>query len=141
MNVLDANVLVALFRLDHEHHRAATRWWQEAVRKGSAVTVPDIVWVAFLRLTTSRRIFAVPASFGEAWSFLESMTQQGIYVGYAADPRIMAEMGRLGADVRAVGNLVTDVYIAASARMLGATVVTFDRDFRKFDGVRIVEPA
>jgi predicted nucleic acid-binding protein len=36
---------------------------------------------------------------------------------------------------------VTDAYIAASAVTLGAGVVTFDRDFRKFDGVRILEPS
>jgi predicted nucleic acid-binding protein len=37
--------------------------------------------------------------------------------------------------------LVTDAYIATSAVTLRAGVVTFDRDFRTFDGVRILEPS
>lgn len=141
MNVLDANVLLALFRPDHQHHRAANQWWQQALSAGLAVTVPDIVWVAFLRLVTDRRVFAVPATFQEAWSFVVAMTRQGVYLDYAGDPRVLAELGRLGADARGTGNLVPDVYIAACASVLGATVVTFDRDFRKFDGVRVVELA
>ena len=40
---------------------------------------------------------------------------------------------------KASANLVTDAYIAAAAIALGATVVTFDRDFRRFDGLSVLE--
>ena len=42
-----------------------------------------------------------------------------------------------GADASA--NLVTDAYIASAAMAMGATVVTFDRDFRRFDGLSVLE--
>ncbi len=40
---------------------------------------------------------------------------------------------------RASGNLITDAHIAASAMASGATLVTFDRDFRRFDDLRLEE--
>ena len=42
-------------------------------------------------------------------------------------------------DAGASADLVTDAYIAAAAISLGATVVTFDRDFRRFDGLSVLE--
>lgn len=42
-------------------------------------------------------------------------------------------------EASATANLVTDAYIAATAISLGATLVTFDRDFRRFDGLKVLE--
>lgn len=44
--------------------------------------------------------------------------------------------GRSDAGIRA-----SLAFIAACASAIGATVVTFDRDFRKFDGLRVLELA
>jgi hypothetical protein len=38
------------------------------------------------------------------------------------------------------GNLVNDAHLAALALEYGATVVTFDRDFARFEGVRVLRP-
>jgi len=46
----------------------------------------------------------------------------------------------LMAQADARGNLVTDAYIAAVALQLGATVATYDRDFRRFDSLKLVTP-
>jgi predicted nucleic acid-binding protein len=40
----------------------------------------------------------------------------------------------------AAANLATDAYIAAFALSWAASVATLDRDFRRFDGLRIIEP-
>ena len=139
MNVLDANVVLALYRPDHVHHVAASRWWDGALSGGDPFTVPDLVWVAFTRLVTNHRVLPVPATFEQAWAYAEAVQQQGAYATYQAHPRTLVEFARLCSESRAVGNLITDAYIAAIATSLGGTVITFDRDFRKFDGVRVVE--
>ena len=41
---------------------------------------------------------------------------------------------------QAHGRLVVDAYLAALASEYGATVVTFDRDFARFDGVEVLRP-
>ncbi|KHL19314.1 hypothetical protein CLV56_2335 [Mumia flava] len=139
MNVVDANVLLALYRPDHPHHDVATAWWSDSARSGEPVTVPDLIWVAFARIVTNRRVFPVPATFAQAWRFAETVMRQPTYLTYSGDVRALREFARIARASGASANLVTDVYVAATATALGARVVTFDRDFRKFDGVRVTE--
>lgn len=141
MNVLDVNVLVALFTDDHVHHQRARAWLDQSLERGEPFTVPDIVWASFIRLVTNRRVRAIPATFDEAWQFVVSLRRQGAYLEFAGHPRTLTEFAHLCIGSNATADLVTDAFVAASAVTLGATVVTFDRDFRKFDGVRILEPA
>lgn len=141
MNVVDVNVVVAFFAEKHPHHDRARSWFSQALAAGDPFTMPDLVWVGFVRLVTNRRVLEVPATFAQAWEFAESIQAQGAYLDYRAATRALPEFARLGTEVNAQVDLVTDTYIAACATTLGAAVVTFDRDFRKLDGVRIVEPA
>ena len=44
-------------------------------------------------------------------------------------------------ETRPRGNLLTDAHIVALMRQHGvSTIYTHDRDFRKFDGIRVVDP-
>jgi toxin-antitoxin system PIN domain toxin len=139
VNVIDANVLLALYRADHAHHELASTWWQESSDSGEPFTVPDLMWVAFARIATNRHIFPVPATFDQAWQFADAVMRQPRYLTFAGDVNTVSEFARVGRDAGAAGNLVTDAYLAATASTLGATVVTFDRDFRRFNGVRVNE--
>jgi toxin-antitoxin system PIN domain toxin len=141
VNVPDVNVLVALHRPQHQHHTTAQHWWHEGRRHGEPVTVPDLVWVGFIRVVTNRRIFSSPSTTEGVWAFVEAMRAQGIYIQYAAHPRLLDMLGVQLRNARASADLVTDAYIAASAIALGATVVTFDGDFRRFDGLSVRELA
>jgi toxin-antitoxin system PIN domain toxin len=139
LNVPDVNVLVALFRTDHPHHDAVTAWWRDSASRGEPCTVPDVVWSGFLRVVTNRRLSVNAAGFGEAWSFVQSLVAQPTYVTFIAHTTTLDEFGRLGSEVAATGNLVPDAHIAAHAAAYGGTVVTLDRDFRTFDGLRVLE--
>jgi uncharacterized protein len=139
--VIDVTVLIALFRRQHEHHDAARRWWDESSRSRISLTVPDLVWVGFLRIVTNRRIFDDPDDFAEAWLFTQALTSHPTYVAPAAGPRQLDGFAELCLEARCVGELITDAYIAAFARGLGAEVATFDRDFRRFRDLRVLELA
>jgi toxin-antitoxin system PIN domain toxin len=139
VNVLDVNVLVALHRPQHQHHDVARQWWQETSGRGEQLTVPDLIWVGFTRVVTHRRIFSAPSTPEQAWGFVEAMRTQGNYVHYSGHPRLMDAFGRYLHDAGAAADLVTDAYIAAAATTLGATLVTFDRDFRRFDDLSVLE--
>ncbi|WGX98418.1 TA system VapC family ribonuclease toxin [Nocardioides sp. L-11A] len=139
MNVLDVNVVIPLYRGDHSHHAAATAWWQQSVTAGETFTVPDLVWVGFVRMITNRRVFPEPSAFRDAWEFAAALMAQPTYTTWTAHPRTLEEFTALSAQAGARADLVTDAYIAACAATYGGTVVTFDRDFRKFDGLRVHE--
>jgi len=137
--LLDVNVLVALYHSDHPDHLAARGWWQETEEAGTPVTAPDLVWVGFLRVITNPKIASPPITPAEAWSFAEAFMKHGLYLTYAHQPSPLNEFAAVTVASRASGNLVTDAYIAACAKVLGAAVATFDRDFRRFDDLRLVE--
>ena len=127
----DVNVLLAAYRADHPHHRPAREWLTQTLAglaAGGRLTLLPMVCAAFVRLATHGRVFTVPATAAEALAFLDAL---------AAAPG--CEMQALGSEwpafaalcrARALaGNLVQDAWIAAAARVAGATLVTFDRDF------------
>jgi toxin-antitoxin system PIN domain toxin len=139
VRILDVNVLIALFHAGHPAHEAAIRWWRGALERGSAVTVPDLVWTGFVRLVTHPRAVTSPATLAEAWDFVAAVRANGIYLEHVPPPATLARFEELSRTSSATGNLITDAYIAASAVAAGATLVTFDRDFRRFDGLRLEE--
>jgi predicted nucleic acid-binding protein len=51
-------------------------------------------------------------------------------------PRHAAVLGGLLREVGTAGNLTTDAHLAALAIEHGADVVSYDRDFARFPGVR-----
>jgi toxin-antitoxin system PIN domain toxin len=137
--VLDVNVVIALASAGHALRPAAAAWWAETLESGETFTVPDLAWVGFARIMTNQRGVKRPVSWVDAWGFAEAFMAQPKYLRFLVDPRTMDEFVRIAAASGARGDLVTDAYIAASAYAYGGTVVTFDRDFRKFDGLRVRE--
>jgi toxin-antitoxin system PIN domain toxin len=137
--VPDVNVLIPLHRPGHVHHQRAQEWWQEFASRGEPLTVPDVIWSGFVRVATHPRILRPPSSVEEAWQFVNAVRALGIYIPYASHPRLMDLFAAQCQEASATANLVTDAYIAAGAIALGATVVTFDRDFRRFDGLSVLE--
>lgn len=140
MIVLDVNVLVASFRADHEFHDRARGWLVAALARGVPIAIPDLVWVGFVRICTNPRVFPVAATIAEVVAFARALVAQPSYVqlgGLRGDVEpFFAEVE----DASAAANLATDAYIAAVALEWAAEVATFDCDFRRFDGLRIVEP-
>ncbi len=103
------------------------------------MTVPDLVWVGFIRVVTHPRILRPPSSPEEAWRFVEAVQAMGTYIQYASHPRLMSLFAAHCRDANASADLVTAAYIASATAALGATLVTFDRDFRRFDGLSVLE--
>ena len=139
MIVVDVNILIAAFRSDHPHHTRVRPWLMSTFAEGEKVGVPDVAWVGFIRICTNPRVFAVASSIDETLAFVRAIAAQPGYVhlgGLASiDPFV-----EVVANADAAGNLTTDAYIASIALSLAAPVATLDRDFRRFDGLRIVEP-
>ncbi|WP_022885577.1 TA system VapC family ribonuclease toxin [Glaciibacter superstes] len=140
MIVLDVNVLLAAFRADHPHHPQVRPWSDQVFTTGDGIAVPDFVWVGFLRLVTSTHIFEVPSTVEEAFAFTEAVVTSPSYrsvPGLTDGLDIFKETATAG---QARDNLIPDAYIAAVARAHSCPVVTLDRDFRRFDYLRIVDP-
>ena len=140
MMVADVNIMVAAFRLDHPHHTVVRPWFDRQLVSAESLVVPDLVWTGFVRVVSSKRIFTVPATMDDALEFVDSVRHQRNYVAMPHLPEVLDVFGDVCRTQQVSGNLVTDAYIAAVALSLGAPVVTLDRDFRRFESLKIVVP-
>lgn len=140
MIVLDVNVLLAAFRADHVHHLIVRPWFERELVNGTDLVVPDFVWVGFLRLVTNTHIFEVPSTLAEAFEFMDAITGAPSYRSIPGLPSGLSVFMQTCTAGDAHGNLVPDAYIASVARALACPVATLDRDFRRFDDLRIVTP-
>lgn len=135
----DVNVLLAARRSDHPAHASSTRWLVEAASGTDPVVVPHVVWTGFLRLVTNPRVFSEPDSLDDALTFVDAVRTAPSVRDLTPGSTTLHRFTEMFLDARATGNLVPDVYLAACAADVGATIVTFDRDFRRIDGVAVLE--
>lgn len=140
MLVLDVNVVLAAQRGDHTHHQLVRPWMDAVVAGSDDFGVPRTVWASFLRLTTSRRIFAIPTPLTEAFAFVDAVLAQPRHLAVEPGPRHLALVRRLCEEADAVGDLVPDAVIGAIAIEHGAAVATLDRDFARFASIEVIRP-
>ena len=141
MIVLDVNVLLAAYRSDHAHHERARPWLERVLSSAEDVIVPDTVWVGFVRLVTNNHVFEVPSTIEEAFAFVDALASAPGYRRIAGLTEGLGLFAQTCIDSDAWGNLVPDAYVASIARAHACPVASFDRDFRRFDGLEIVVPA
>jgi len=139
--LLDANVVVASYRADLPQHRVTRPWLDNIIRHREPFAVPDEVWSAFIRIITNRRIFDIPTPRGEAFEFISAVRDQPAHVPVSPGPRRFEIFQHLCEVGEASGDLIPDAFLAALAIEQGATLVSFDRDFARFPGLRWNSPA
>ncbi len=133
MKVVDANVLLYAVNTGGFHHDVSRRWLEGALAGGEVVGLPWVSLLAFVRISTRSNAFARPLTSDQALSLVESWL--GCPAATAVDPgrRHVALLAGLLSTAGTAGNLTMDAHLAAIALEYGATVVTFDRDFARFD--------
>lgn len=140
MLLLDVNVVLAAHRGDHPQHSIVRAWLDDLLVGEEDFGVPATVWAAFLRLSTNRRIFDLPTPIADAFEFIEAIVAQPRHLDIEPGARHLVLLRRLCSEAEAVGDLVPDAVLGAIAVESGAVVITLDRDFARFDGVRHSRP-
>lgn len=140
MILLDANLLLYAYDGTGRHHEAARTWLERTLSHEPDVRLGVVTLLAFVRISTDPRVFEQP---------LDPTDAIGIVAGILARPNVsLASPGdrhwRLLADVatagQARGPMLMDAHLAALALEHGAVLATTDRDFRRFAGLRVIDP-
>ena len=121
-------------------HEISRSWLDGALSGQEAVGFAWAALLAFVRLATKVEIFPSPIGAGEAMGRVEAWTRAAPAVIAHPTHRHLEVLGGLLAQVGTGGNLVSDAHLAALALEHNATVVTYDRDFGRFPGVRWRHP-
>lgn len=121
---------------DAKEHKRARSWMEAALSTTEPVAFAWIAMLAFLRVSTRSGVFANPLRPARAFSFLEAwLNADNVRVIHPSEHHFATLRGLLEKTGTA-GNLTTDAYLAALAIEHGAELVSFDRDFGRFDDLR-----
>jgi uncharacterized protein len=131
----DVNVLLAAFRSDHDHHRPARAFLERARASSEVLGLSDVALAGVVRLATNVRVFVRPDNAEAVLDYLDALLDppaQLVRAGATHWPRF-ADLCRT---LALRGNLVPEAYLAALALEQGAQLITLDRGFGRYPGLR-----
>jgi uncharacterized protein len=137
----DANLLLYAIHRESEHHAKAKLFIESCMAGKELWILPWPVVHAFLRISTHTSIFRNPLSPDQAVGVIDRLAslphvqfigeRTGFWEGYKAS--IQKHKAR--------GNAVPDTLIASLMLEHGVTTLyTKDRDFLRFEGLKVVDP-
>jgi uncharacterized protein len=117
-------------------HGICRTWLDNLVRGDERFGLSPLALAALIRITTNRRIYAVPSSFDVALGFCDDLIGQPHCQIVEPRERHRDIFKRLCgvADIR--GPRVTGAWYAALAIEWGCEWITLDRDYARFPGLR-----
>lgn len=140
MQLVDANVLLHAANKGSRQHEQAYSWLAQALGGAETLAFTWLVALAFLRVATNRSVFERPLPPDRAIAVLEAWLAAPASVIVEPTRQHVTLLGGLLVRAGTAGNLVNDAHLAAIALEHNATVVSFDRDFGRFEGVRVKVP-
>ena len=137
VDIPDINVWIALTIPSHEHHHRAQLYWNNEAKP--QLSFCSITMIGLVRVCSNAPIAkGTTLSKEDAWS---------IYVDWAKQPEVSylrenentrTEFIRIVSDGLTTRHTWTDGYLAALAKSTGSRLVSFDGDFKVFDGLEFL---
>ena len=140
MILFNANLRIYKVNQDMPPHRLVRSWWEQTLSSGDPVGLPWIVILAFIRICTNGRLFEKPLSPKAATAYVDEWLQQPSVTPVAPGKGHWTILRNLLTQAGTAGNLTSDAHIAALALERGLTVYSSDNDFKRFQGLRHVNP-
>jgi uncharacterized protein len=140
VKVIDANLLLYAYDTSSPHHDICRTWLESALNAEEIVALPWQTLLAFVRIATNSRAVRDPLSGPAACSIVSAWLERPNVVVPEAGERFWEIFQEQVRDAQISGPLITDAALAALALELGATLCSTDRDFRRFDGLPLLDP-
>ncbi|MBI2704877.1 MAG: type II toxin-antitoxin system VapC family toxin [Actinobacteria bacterium] len=140
MNLVDANVLIYAVNESDPKHEVSREWLDSALGGPEAVAFSWFVLLAFLRLTTKVGLLPDPLPVADAMATIGLWLDQPPSVVVGPTERHLGVLRGLLLESGTGGNLTSDAHLAALSIEHGATIISHDADFSRFDGVRWRRP-
>lgn len=138
--LLDANLLLWAHHRQFDQHPAAREWLAHELSTNPVVGIPWPTTMAFLRISTDSRALRRPLPIETAWDVVRGWLERPNVQVPVPTERHVEILGRLLISGRAVGNHSTDAHLAAIAMEWGFELLSADRDFARYEGLRWRDP-
>lgn len=136
MIIVDANVLLYAVDCAAAHHDRSHSWLDASLSGTEAVGLAWVALLAFIRISTSPVILPAPLAVEQAVGQVQAWLGAPAAVVAQPTSRHAGVLGGLTREAGTAGNLTTDAHLAALAVEHDAEIVSYDRDFARFSGIR-----
>ena len=135
--IVDANVWLALVFSDHVHHTKALEWFAD--QSDESTSFCRITQMALLRHLTNTKIMGeFVQSQLDAWRIYDTLLNDP-RVSFVEEPGDLETVFRGYTQAESPSHRKwTDAYLASFAITTSRRLVTFDKDFRRFDDLEPV---
>ena len=141
MMLVDTNILIYAHRRDAVRHPEYRDWVQAMINGLEPYAVSDFAVTGMVRVVTDKRFYHEWAStIDEALAFADEIRNQPQAQVIDPGAKFWGIFSSLCRQVGAAGKLIPDAYLAALAIEHGCEVITADKDFRRFPGLRWRHP-
>ena len=141
MRAVDTNVLIYAEVITSAHHSEARELLRDLSEDARPWAIPWPCVYEYLRVVTHPRVYHPPVPLRVALADLRAVLASPSLVLLAETARHADIMGRVLEASNVAGNLVHDAHIAALCIEHGVSeLLTGDRDFARFRGLRVTHP-
>jgi toxin-antitoxin system PIN domain toxin len=140
MIIADVNLLVYAHNKAAPLHERSRQWWEDLITRQHPVGLPWAVAFGFVRLVTHASVMLHPLPPVEAVARVRGWLAQPEVRIVEPGPRHLAIVEELFRATGVAGSLTTDSHLAALAIENQADLHSNDSDFRRFPGLRWVDP-
>jgi toxin-antitoxin system PIN domain toxin len=140
MMLADTNVLIYGHRPESERHAEYRAWVTELANGPASYAVSDFALCGLLRIVTDKRIYKDPTPIDRALEYVEVIRHRPHAQVISPGRRFWAIFEDLCRKAEVAGKLLPDAYLAALAIEHGCELITTDRDFARFPGLRWRHP-
>ena len=136
MRLADTNLLVYAADKDSPHHAVSHKWLEDSLSDTRGLGLAWLSVIGFIRLTTHPRLSLIPRTVPEALSYVDDWLTHANCRILHPTIRHADILARLLLAVGTAGNLTNDAHLAALAIEHDAEIGTFNRDFKRFSGLK-----
>lgn len=141
MKAVDTNILVYAHRAEMPWHDAAEKCVRQLAEDTAAWAIPWPCIHEFLAIATNPRIFRTPSPMPVAMAQVEAWLASPTLVLLGETPAHWQVLRDFLEQGKVVGAMTHDARVAAICRQHGVnTLLSADRDFSRFRGLRVVNP-
>lgn len=135
MILADVNALIYAFRPQSPFHALARDALTTYRDRGELLVMTDVA-ASFIRIVTDTRVRSEADTPGEALDFVQALTWEGHFLreGRVSRWRVFRDLHER---IEITGALVPDALLAATSIDFDAALLTADRGFLSFPGLRI----
>lgn len=140
MILVDANILLYAEDSSCEQNLSARTWWDAQLSGDLPVCLCWTVILAFVRISTNKKVFEVPLTLQESFARVQSWLDQPCVRLIEPTSRHFELFQDLAMSGQAKANLTTDAHLAALALEHNCILYSTDADFSRFSGLKWKNP-